>query len=735
MRKITNILLSLTLLLGVGVISFINTNKEAKVGHAIENPAVLANEELDTSNAFYDDFSNGFDTNVWAIGKRKWGKENSGVRPENVFYDQENKNMIFRALGDQYKDNEFYNDNSDAMYTDGRRSGGAIIRKEYSGPGRYEVRMKLAPFTGVCSAFWTMNGDSKSEIDFELPGRVVRNGDGYFSFNEVICTTWTSPNEANDMTSQIINAPYYLNDNQFHNYTFDWYYSNNNKVVIWYLDGVELCRSYTNVSGFNARIWVGCWLPCNQYFIGIPNFDKAYMDVDYVSYIPFKNQIHEEYYEDLVGVTNQFQLKTLNSRNFIANEGFNANSLEAFNTNGTVNISSSYDVNNNPSSYGVKLSKNASLSYSISNVEGLNKLDLSFKYKNTGSMNITYYGENGLLNTEFSSGTLTNSPSEYKEYTSTVNIPSDARRAIITFTSEANDGIYLDDLFLGYKGEEEVVDPSDDSYGFTLKESNQSASLGTISVHPDGNNSKNWKISLGNYYKHPSRPLILYLRAYGSGDIMTRSADSTCFDEIATALINASAVGERDNSDYHHVTCMYQEFDMTYFNDISVSFNYMSLKKGWERISVLYSINKGSSWSLLKQVFAKDINNTGDGYYNFDVKASIVINNKKHFKDNLDNHAGICNASDVFKEFLQREYNNLTAGEITSLGTEMMKYYPNQSYISGYNYLLNYWGISPLPTSTLIKADNKVSALMAIFISASLIGIGLAVFIARKKHN
>ena len=47
----------------------------------------------------------------WVISKKAWGNSgvsrNSGVVPENVYYNSTDKTVLFRALGDYYKDNDF----------------------------------------------------------------------------------------------------------------------------------------------------------------------------------------------------------------------------------------------------------------------------------------------------------------------------------------------------------------------------------------------------------------------------------------------------------------------------------------------------------------------------------------------------------------------------------------------------------------------------------------------------
>lgn len=774
MKKIFSLLiLSIT---AVGIGSFLlNKEKNNEPARAIENPSVLAGEELDLNNAFYDDFTSGINSSTWGIAEYKWGGANGGVRHENVFYDNINKRVTLRALGDHYKGNEFYNSNPEAYTTDGTRTGGVLIKKDYTGPGRYEIRMRLAPMTGVCNAFWTYNGNSLNEIDFELPGTSMRGGTPYFPYNKIICTTWISSAEDDEhRTTSHLDLPNYLNDNEFHNYTFDWYYSNNNKIVIWYLDGQEIFRSTTNVSRYKTRIWAGCWFPYNQYFVGMPDFDTAYMDIDYVSYIPFKNQTASDLITSLDGMLSNIYptvSTTIEDRNYVANDKFKQNSLEAFTKTGTVSLSSDYDASGD-GTYGAKLSQNASLKYRMTNIEGISKLNLSFDYKNTGSAQIKYYGVDGELASNYSTGTLTKYTDEWKTFEDLVSIPSDAIYADITFATEFASGLYLDNVFFGYKGNQEPIDPSEnigDSYGFYLKDADLQTNLGETSLTPDGNNSHSWRVSHGGYYKGNAKTRLIMRTYTESGNIINRPADSTRFDEIASALVAADMVGEKDGGGYHYVGAMYQEYDMNYFKDMHITFHYMSLKKGWERITVLYSIDKGATWNILKQDFSKNIESTGDNYYRFnfacssedtiipdyttirfaitastyydDIEedyqiASVVINNKNNFKYNLDSKLNICNAGEDYQEFLAREFNDLTSGELNELQNEMMASYPNQSYLYGYNYLLSHWNGTPLPANLVFMHVSKSDSIVIIIIAvAGALAIASIIAFSKKRRK
>ena len=74
---------------------------------------------------------------------------------------------------------------------DGSLTGGALISKFVTGPGRYQVKMKVLPRLGACSAFWTYCDDTKGgnhEIDIELPGG--KDHSSVISFENVLNTNY-----------------------------------------------------------------------------------------------------------------------------------------------------------------------------------------------------------------------------------------------------------------------------------------------------------------------------------------------------------------------------------------------------------------------------------------------------------------------------------------------------------------------------------------------------------------
>ena len=245
---------------------------------------LISDEAIDTGNIIYDDFSSSTLNDNWVVSHRKWGGyDNKGVSADNVFLDTINDKVIIRALGNQHLENSTENG------IGGPVSGGALVLKETARPGRYETRFKAAYKVGVCNAFWTYtenNLGQNHEIDIEFP---FKDNSGNNAFNEVIFTNYIG--ESNfQQTHKTLD--FYLNDGEYHTYAFDWYYSNNHKEIRYYIDS-NLLATHTISSKLPflpSRLWLGCWVPNNPGFVGLPNFDECFMEIDYFKYSPFLNQ-------------------------------------------------------------------------------------------------------------------------------------------------------------------------------------------------------------------------------------------------------------------------------------------------------------------------------------------------------------------------------------------------------------------------------------------------------------
>ncbi|MCH5160558.1 MAG: glycoside hydrolase family 16 protein [Clostridiales bacterium] len=290
---------------------------EPKEGEAVR---LLSGTELDYDRAFFDGFDNGVSYDNWYIGKQAWGAGgNGGVIPENVNYTDDGV-VIFSGNGEYYTRGDVA---GVGAVKDGTLTGGALISKFLTGPGRYEIKMKVLPRLGACSAFWTFAYDGNApdgfpspgnhEIDIELPGGNKTGGDN-IGFDSVLNTNYWSVEQnisqdkkLSDVSGGVVSA---VNDGRWHTFGFDWYTVEPNESetvdgerptdtgkVVYYIDGIVTAINDAFVPFYQSRLWLGVWFPHNTGFVGDALFEKDYMSVDYVSYIPFKNM---PYYEDFV---------------------------------------------------------------------------------------------------------------------------------------------------------------------------------------------------------------------------------------------------------------------------------------------------------------------------------------------------------------------------------------------------------------------------------------------------
>lgn len=234
--------------------------------------------EFDYENMVFDGFSDGIDPDNWYIAdKYYWGNDNGGVIKENVGYTDDGI-LVLAANGNYYKGDL----RGAGERTDGTKTGAALVSKFMVRPGRYEIKMKLMPRIGACSAFWTFSKptiDGKienHEIDIEFPG----NGDFRSIWNTSYINLETGGKEHYETPIEPVN------DGEWHTYGFDWF--TDPQRIVYYLDGKEVAEATMIVPYREGRLWLGVWFPKN--WTGEPNFDTDYMFVDYVTYIPFKNQ-------------------------------------------------------------------------------------------------------------------------------------------------------------------------------------------------------------------------------------------------------------------------------------------------------------------------------------------------------------------------------------------------------------------------------------------------------------
>ncbi|MBR5371397.1 MAG: family 16 glycosylhydrolase [Oscillospiraceae bacterium] len=256
-------------------------------------------EAASAEDVFFDDFSGTRpDSAKWLTAEKNWGGTvtqdgrtvdyNGGVIAENVAV--RSGNLVLTGCGDRYEGALRGINRDGTRRPDGKRCGGAVATKAYYASGSYEIRAKIAPVLGCCSAMWTFeyeedaSGDAlkitNHEIDIEFPGRDENND---FSLRHALCTTWQT--EADYRTSSVSCGD--QADGAFHTYRFDWHTGSDTETprVEYYFDGELTYTSYDNIPTNESRFWLGLWFP--KQWAGTPDFETAVFEIDYVKITPF----------------------------------------------------------------------------------------------------------------------------------------------------------------------------------------------------------------------------------------------------------------------------------------------------------------------------------------------------------------------------------------------------------------------------------------------------------------
>lgn len=257
---------------------------------------VAAPERMNNADTLFDDFSsNRLNPTKWYIVEKNWGGKlggldyNGGVLAENVRV--QDGRLYLRATGNQYDGPRRGINRDGSRRADGKRAGSAVATRDYFGPGRFEVRMRIIPRLGVVSAMWTLHhqetlaaGIVNHEIDIELPGRAF--GDAPANFDHALMNTWTGERQ-HQHTTRYVPLSNGLDDNQFHVYRFDWYgktFSGPGKVQF-YIDDRLQTMIETDVPFYRSRFYIGAWFP--KQWAGVPDFDQDAIEVDWVRITPF----------------------------------------------------------------------------------------------------------------------------------------------------------------------------------------------------------------------------------------------------------------------------------------------------------------------------------------------------------------------------------------------------------------------------------------------------------------
>ncbi|MBR3283458.1 MAG: family 16 glycosylhydrolase [Ruminococcus sp.] len=283
--------------LSSGVKRLLSAAAAAAVACCIPFPAASADEGAEPG--FYEDFSgSSLDTDKWLAAEKNWGGTvnedgvtkdyNGGVTAENVSVSD--GKLVLKGLGNRYEGNQRGINRDGSRRSDGKRCGGAVATKEYFGSGSYEIRARIAPELGCCSAMWTFeyeedySGDKLNiinhEIDIEFPGR-DKNDD--LSLSHALCTTWVTEE---DYRTKSVDCGEQT-DGKFHTYRFDWHTGSEDEVprVEYYFDDKLTYTAYDFIPTNESRFWLGLWFP--KYWAGTPDFEETVFEVDYVRITPF----------------------------------------------------------------------------------------------------------------------------------------------------------------------------------------------------------------------------------------------------------------------------------------------------------------------------------------------------------------------------------------------------------------------------------------------------------------
>ena len=281
------------------------TTKDFKVTVTQKDGSPHWNKAPEVKSVFFDNFGGqaGFSSVNWHLINYGWGQ--NGVSAYNAMYtrspavvnaeDATGGIVILPSYGNYYEDSSK------------RGQGTCLISTNSYGPGLYEIRMKVVPRFGPCSAIWpyytnsvqgvnTEENQEYTEIDIECPAR----GKGFNAWGGVTytkyyqdATTGKTVSSATGVTAEI-DSPY--NDGNWHVFAIEWRTdeANGDSYVIWYMDGKEVAFTTKDVPQYTAQLWIGNWFPDNATgWLGEANFDVAYMMVDWVRITEYNDPVIE----------------------------------------------------------------------------------------------------------------------------------------------------------------------------------------------------------------------------------------------------------------------------------------------------------------------------------------------------------------------------------------------------------------------------------------------------------
>jgi hypothetical protein len=265
---------------------------------------------------FYDDFNQqSLDAVHWMPGEDQWGGVgNNGVIPQNLSVTTVTDPATGMSIG--VLDAQAHGDNytgpirgiqkeylgfeagnpvayiSPGAYGNGSVRTGAVAwtRLRY-GPARYQIRMMALQQPGGETALWNYyeppnsapGSGNYTEIDVEMPANGADGAMTVAGLNSYATTAGTDPLagaiSCNCLPTTVPNQA----DGRFHLYQIDWYDGSDGSRprIQWFIDGMLVQTSYSNVPADPAQLWVGNW-PAAWSYTSRWNYASQHMYVDSV---------------------------------------------------------------------------------------------------------------------------------------------------------------------------------------------------------------------------------------------------------------------------------------------------------------------------------------------------------------------------------------------------------------------------------------------------------------------
>lgn len=312
-------------------------------------PLTVRRQEV-VANPFVIDFSSRFFeaatfARQWMAGHKQWGGANGGIVRENVVLDRAAGVMSAVALGDLHSGPVKGVDRFGNPSGFDTRIGAAIVSRQYFGPGRFTVRVRLPALVGCAPAMWLFHyeenvsgsphfdemGDDgihtqgsqpvgfwrvrNHEIDIEMISNLKTDPDpmtgiGFANgrFNgwrgelraqlpNTLDPVWSpfhapqdDPGFWTEFHDKWVAHGVDIADGNFHDFTMDW--KTDPAGIDFLIDGNLIVSVDETVPDIPARLWIGVWFPsaAGNFWAGDENgqalWESQRMDIRRIEYVP-----------------------------------------------------------------------------------------------------------------------------------------------------------------------------------------------------------------------------------------------------------------------------------------------------------------------------------------------------------------------------------------------------------------------------------------------------------------